>query len=413
MAVKVMLVDDEMLVRLGIKSLIEWEAHGFQFMGDAPDGAKALELMAEGPPDILLTDIVMPNMNGIELIEAVRQSYPATLIIVLSSHNEYDYVRKAMKLGVEDYLLKTSPRPEELLSLLVATSGKLQERETQFVYSSAATGKRDEVIALHNDLSAFLKLVLAQEGDGLPPETAAMPLEQGAILLALRILDIREGVPHHSAAGLLKHMIEAELKGMLSGDPVQMNDREFAVLLKPVKEEQSGLEAKLAGLTNAARGLLGITAAVRASEPMGGWIDARACYEELSHALGALETGGSRNKETTREDIRSLLRYLEEHYTEHVTLRDAAERICMSEAYLSTVFKRETGTGFVDWINQLRVEKAASYLAETDLPSYLISERVGYENTNYFGRVFKKIKGVSPQKYRTDQGRCRASIQRS
>lgn len=407
MAVKVMLVDDEMLVRLGIKSLIEWEAHGFQFMGDAPDGAKALELMAEGPPDILLTDIVMPNMNGIELIEAVRQSYPATLIIVLSSHNEYDYVRKAMKLGVEDYLLKTSLRPEELLSLLVATSGKLREREV-LLEPTASISNRQNMAG--PEASACLGRVLAYDGDGLPPEAAALPMDQGASLLAVRIVQIREGVPHHSAAGLLQHMIEAELKGLIDGSPVQISDRDFAALLKPAEEELPCMDARLDSLMNASGSLLGIEAAVRASAPMNGWKDAKRLYAKLLHDL---EEGNTWHKETTREDIRTLLRYLEENYTEQVTLRDAAERICMSEAYLSTVFKRETGTGFVDWVNQLRVEKAASYLMETDLPSYLISERVGYENSNYFGRIFKKIKGVSPQKYRADQSRSRASFQRS
>jgi len=407
MVVKVMLVDDEMLVRLGIKSLIEWEAHGFQFMGDAPDGAKALELMEDGPPDILLTDIVMPNMNGIELIEAVRRRYPDTLIIVLSSHNEYDYVRKAMKLGVEDYLLKTSLRPEELLGLLIATSGKLQERG---ILPELTPSIPNQQSTARPEAAAWLGRVLAYDGDGLPPEAAAIPLDQGAILMAVRIVQIREGVPHHSAAGLMKHMIEAELKGLIEGEPVQITDRDFAALLKPDEDGLAGMDARLGSLLNASGSLLGIEAAARVSAPMNGWRDAKRLYAAL---LDALEEGIPRQKEATREDIRTLLRYLEEHYAEQVTLRDAAERICMSEAYLSTVFKRETGIGFVDWINQLRVEKAASFLTATDLPSYLISERVGYENSNYFGRIFKKIKGVSPQKYRTDQSRGRASIQKS
>lgn len=125
MAIKIMLVDDEIIVRLGMKSVIDWEANGFRHVGEACDGKEALALLEQVKPDILLTDIKMPNMNGIELIESVKRLYPWIRILVLSSHDEYDYVRSAMKLGADDYILKASVDPDKLIRLLQETASRI------------------------------------------------------------------------------------------------------------------------------------------------------------------------------------------------------------------------------------------------------------------------------------------------
>lgn len=407
--IKVMLVDDEMLVRLGIKSLIQWESHGFQFIGDAPDGAKALELMKEGPPDILLTDIAMPNMNGIELIEAVKSVYPDTVIIVLSSHNEYEYVRKAMKLGVEDYLLKTSLKPVELLGLLVEVSGKIRKVQSQ----KAQTGKVAVSKEARREKSErMLSFALSDEkrdsdassglsGELLFGEAWTTPLPPGTYLLAIRIGQIRAGVQLQSAVQLLKHLIETELEGSLNEGPIQVGEYELAALIIMHEETKDIRQSKVENLVQASGRLLGISLSAETIGPFVRWVDVQERYDAASKVL----LDRSVMIKTSRDDIKTLLAYMKEHYAESLSLRSAADMINMSEAYLSTVFKKETGTGFIDWINMLRIEKAAAYLIETDMPSYLISERVGYENSNYFGRIFKKIKGVSPQKYRTMHGK--------
>ncbi|WP_309120279.1 response regulator [Paenibacillus sp.] len=407
MTYKVMLVDDEMLVRLGVKSLIPWEEHGFQFMGDAPDGAKALELMADGPPDILLTDIVMPNMNGLELIEQVKARYPNTLIIVLSSHNEFDYVRKAMKLGVEDYLLKTSLKPAELLQLLIEASGKVRRNQEKRAEQVRFAGASD---ANPDSPTRLLESALSNEGGGEPAHpSVAMPDQTYLLLLYVR--GIREGVPHHSAAQLLKHLVEAELEGMLHAGPVQTDERELAATLRLPDGDREKLQPRIDDLANASGSLLGISLSGYMSGPVGSWREAGERFAELKKIVEEKENA-VRAKETSRDDIKRLLRYMNEHYAENLSLRTAAGMVNMSESYLSTVFKKETGTNFSDWLNLLRIEKAASLLVETDLPSYLISERVGYENSNYFGRIFKKIKGVGPQKYRTLYAQGKASVEK-
>ncbi|RUS46700.1 response regulator [Cohnella sp. AR92] len=388
MALQVMLVDDELLVRLGVKSLIDWEKHGFEFIGDAADGEKALELMKRKAPDILLTDIVMPNMNGLELIERVKKRYPDMAIIVLSSHNEFEYVRRAMKLGVEDYLLKTSLKPAELLALLIEASDKVVKRREGRAGQPPVPEEPDSSL---RKLTDRLLDCLEQRADEEREGADAVPLPANHYLLALHMRRIRDGVPERSAAQLLKHLAESELGPLLATRPESAGDRDIVVLLKEDGGRRPDLERIVSDLAGASSQLLGISLLGEASGPLEDWREAAKRY--------ALAKEKWANSET-RSDIKQLLDYLRAHLARNLSLREAAERINMSESYLSTLFKRETGTGFTDWINLQRVERAADLLTDTDLPSYLIAEQVGYENINYFGRIFKKLKGVSPQKYR-------------
>lgn len=115
---KVMIVDDEVLVRLGIQSLIKWENYGYRIVSDASDGAEALQKIIQFQPDIVLTDLKMSPMDGFELIAECREKYPHIQFIVLSSYNDFDNVRSAMKIGAFDYVFKLTVKPEELLEIM-------------------------------------------------------------------------------------------------------------------------------------------------------------------------------------------------------------------------------------------------------------------------------------------------------
>ncbi|MDQ8738474.1 response regulator [Paenibacillus sp. LHD-38] len=390
MKLKVILVDDELLVRLGIKSLIDWDKHDFEFIGDASDGEKALELMEYKVPDILLTDIVMPRMNGLELIEIVRKRYPDTLIIVLSSHNEFEYVRKAMKLGVEDYLLKTSMKPAELLDLLIEAASKIKGRQGK---QASQTDQSDTPEARIDAVTRQLQMLLLN--DDLPDVVDMKNLRQVSVLFVLHVRHVREGGAELSALQLLKHLIESELQPILDSRPIAVGNREIVVLLALPEDKLPELDMLISSLISASSQLLGISLRAEASGPILEWEEIRSRYLKTKEKL--IDQGVH---ETARDDIRKLLDYIRANYTQDISLKHAAEMINMSESYLSTIFKKETGSGITDWINSLRIEQAAAYLVDTNLPSYLIAEQVGYENINYFGRLFKKIKGVSPQKYR-------------
>jgi two-component system response regulator YesN len=103
---KVFLVEDEIVAREGIRDNVDWQANGFEFCGEAPDGEIALPLLQASQPDVLITDIKMPFMDGLQLCKIVRERMPWVKIIILSGHDEFEYAQEAIKLGVTEYLLK-------------------------------------------------------------------------------------------------------------------------------------------------------------------------------------------------------------------------------------------------------------------------------------------------------------------
>lgn len=128
--IKVFLVEDEIIIRNGIKNSIDWETHGYEFAGEASDGELALPMILEKKPDILITDIKMPFMDGLELSEQVKKALPDTKIMILSGYNEFDYAKMAIKIGVTDYLLKPISS-EKLLEAIDKVADEIRKEQTE------------------------------------------------------------------------------------------------------------------------------------------------------------------------------------------------------------------------------------------------------------------------------------------
>lgn len=122
---RVLIVDDEILIRQGIKHYINWEREGFEIAGEASNGKEALELIEAVNPHIIITDIVMPIMDGEELTRIVKEKYPQIEMIVLSSFGEFDYVRSTFQSGAVDYILKPKLDAEGLLKVLKKASSRI------------------------------------------------------------------------------------------------------------------------------------------------------------------------------------------------------------------------------------------------------------------------------------------------
>ena len=132
--IKVFLVEDEVVIRNGIKKGINWEQEGFIFTGEASDGEVAYPLIKKARPDILITDIKMPFMNGLELSRMLKKEFPDMKILILSGYNEFDYAKQAITIGVTDYLLKPISA-EQLLEEIKKVAVTIQkEREERLDY---------------------------------------------------------------------------------------------------------------------------------------------------------------------------------------------------------------------------------------------------------------------------------------
>ncbi|SIR31323.1 response regulator transcription factor [Halanaerobium kushneri] len=156
--IKVMLIDDEVLVRVGLKSLINWDEYGYQIIAEASNGKEGLKLIKEKQPEIVIVDIKMPIKDGITLIKEVKDLNLNTEFIVLSSFDDFELVKKAMKLGAVDYLLKLELEEKELVNALNSAVEKAKENKSDLESNKKNKSKLEEVKkkTLHKILAGII-----------------------------------------------------------------------------------------------------------------------------------------------------------------------------------------------------------------------------------------------------------------
>lgn len=176
--VKVFLVEDEFIVREGIKNM-NWEAYGLSFCGEASDGELAFPLIKREQPDIVITDIRMPFMDGLELSRLIKKELPEIKIIILSGHEEFEYAQNAIQIGVEEYLLKPI-NSEELLQVVKRTADKVEKERSEFGNSKADVVEIAERLE-HAKREFFGELM---NGDSSMAELLEMGRELGLELVA-------------------------------------------------------------------------------------------------------------------------------------------------------------------------------------------------------------------------------------
>lgn len=126
---KVIIVDDEKIVRIGLKTIIKWNENGYELVGEAKDGISAFSMVQKYNPDIIITDLKMPNLDGIGLIKKLKEENYKCKVLVLSNYSDFELVKEAMKLGAVDYILKLTMQPDDLLKILNQMSQQLNKEK--------------------------------------------------------------------------------------------------------------------------------------------------------------------------------------------------------------------------------------------------------------------------------------------
>lgn len=170
---KVMIVDDELLVRIGLKTTVDWERAGFTVVAEASGGEQGLEQYRLHRPDVVFTDIKMPKGDGLWLVDAIRREDRDTRIIVLTCYDEFAYARQALKAGADDYILKSEVEDEELFALMEQIRKALDQRVRQ-----------EKVQAPVEDLKSVLMGKLLRRGFRVEPDHVPLGLEAGFDLTA-------------------------------------------------------------------------------------------------------------------------------------------------------------------------------------------------------------------------------------
>ncbi|GGM38779.1 hypothetical protein GCM10011351_26130 [Paraliobacillus quinghaiensis] len=159
----VIIVDDEPVIRFGLKASINWEAEGLTLLGDFPNGEEAIKAMSENPVDILITDIKMPIMDGLTLMKEALKIFPNLKVILVSSYNDFEYVQEGLRYGAIDYVLKPTLEPDEFLQLIKKCVKKI--REERDINTKLHLVDQTKLLQERKQLEQKLKKMLLQGKD--------------------------------------------------------------------------------------------------------------------------------------------------------------------------------------------------------------------------------------------------------
>ena len=356
---KVLIVDDEILVRKGIAMGVEWAELGFDEVQEASNGLDALDYAKEHYPELVLTDIKMPKMDGLELIEKLKQFCPDTVIIVLSCVDDTDYVRKSMKFGgAIDYILKLSLSTDELAEVIKRAKPLIKER----------TATQPVKIAGDQTDSEKRFVMMSRE-------------EEKQIQEGLAVAD------DQAVSNVLKSIFSRARNSGISPDRFFIAGDILGFINSEVRKRQGNIHH----------------ISIHGNHPYNYVTESSSLSDMEGRFDVVLSTVMPYLKELRQnnytEDIGKAVDHILAHYCENITLSDVGQVVGLNTAYLSRKFKEETGINFVDYVNKVRIDRAKELLESKDMTIHEVAETVGFSNDTYFSRLFKNMEGISPKQY--------------
>lgn len=524
--IKVVIADDEERICQLIRALIDWEAMGLELAGFAHNGLEAAELAEKLKPDILITDIRMPGISGVELIQRLKEKNSDLEIIVISGYAHFEYAQQAIKYGVGDYLLKPVSKAE-----LTATLEKLRQRicnrreDEQDKEELRRKAEKDvrrmrsgllQALLDQTDLplsievlrenyylqvspgifqAFWLKMDCAQDSLSDSSALALMEKAQSVLERGLKskCFEMVSAVKEFSCVGIMNYArgrqeeIRKILKGCLSQmelqrglfDPVsfsmsaggafespellQESMKEASVLIQDrivkgtgrlleqrgtlyAARENMAREKYLREIANAVEALSTeqaeqavkhlldevrrmrdvrgreifelvdsaaeiFSACTQMPERAKRLAEFRRRYEqcssteELFRCLGGFQNEYIEECRAQRENdavrpVRKAKQYIQNHYSEPITLEEVSEIVGLSSAYFSVLFKKTEGEGFAKYLINVRMEQAKILLRESNISVADICRQVGYNDLKHFTHTFEKAVGVRPATYR-------------
>lgn len=400
---RVLIADDEPIIREGLRDCIDWTTLGMEVVGEAEDGEEALELAIKLNTDILLVDMNMPFLNGIELIRRLQEKCPQCRFLIVSGHDEFSYAQAAVRLGVDDYILKPV-QAAQLYDALASLRKRMDEERKRMAYVKQAEGQIERNIPILRQRFCLEWL----EGQG-----AGKAITEQEITERLLFLGLPSAPPEY--IGVVRWPA-AEARQTIMSE----NDRQlYLFAIENMIEEL--VEAKSYVLFREPNGLFGICLWGQITDDLDSLIEQQvltylniAVHVHFEHYVGTLEDV-SQLYQKCREliygtaQLSPLVRrargLINTNYADrNLTLEELASRLQVSSVYLSRVLKKELNDSFVMLMTKARIRKAIQLLDTTALPIHEIAERVGYDTQHYFSTAFKKTVGLSPVQYRKSSG---------
>ncbi|RCX13535.1 AraC family two component transcriptional regulator [Anaerobacterium chartisolvens] len=359
---RVLIIDDDRAVRYMLKRFKNWEGFGFYIAGEAADGKEGLKRLGEGADageeyDLIITDIKMPGMDGIEFMNEVRSLYPDLCVIFLSTHSDFSYAKQGIRMGVFDYMTKPVEQ-EALCEVLDRAAKHLDDKKQQRIKSE------EDKRLLEENLEVFY-----------PKRHEERLVEKLAHGDHTCVEDVRE--------------VFKELSAVLKGDYVKM-ERILGTLFTRISDAIYGPHSWLGTVekiqSNDAH------AASRTPEQMEN--------DFVRRIQGLLDV--VRKYELYQSDsiVKKTCEYVLSHVEEDISLEKISQEVHLRSDYVGKLFKKKTGYNFNSYVTKIKMEHAKYLIEAGDYKNYEISEKLGYSSPDYFCRLFKAYAGCTPIEFR-------------
>ena len=372
---KVLFAEDELLVRLGLQNSIPWIKYEMEVAALAENGLEAYRLFEEIHPDILITDLRMEGMDGLELVKRVRENDKECAIVVISCLNDFETLRKLIPYNINAYVLKASISIDEVCNVLN------QVRDYLRGIGKTARKKMPDLEKIEEKISKYLL------GDKVISIDDDFDFLEYLLLFSLE--DENRDKINKLAMDFIYELVNRQIPGEML---VPLKDKEFCVFYRSIERN---MEERIKRINNSIGDFLGVRFKVtyssrRKDENLKVWFD-RAYIQQ--YEINIDENSG-------KALIKKSIEYIQDHFYEGLTLTDISRTIGLSVNYFSYLFKQETGKNYIEYLNEIRLLATMKDLRNTDEKIVVVAQKNGFQNVEYFSRYFKKKTGESPARWR-------------
>ncbi|MGG3284262.1 response regulator transcription factor [Paenibacillus solani] len=431
----ILVVDDEPLICKGLAGLLTSSGLAIEGIATAYSGQEALDYIRMGDIDLLVTDIQMGEMNGIELMQQAKIIKPWVQTIIISAHETFQYAQRALQLGAKDYLIKPLDSEQFLDSVrsVLLKMDRSAPQVEQFLLADNEHFRMEEPPSERvEQLNQRLSMESSQSDQAESDESELGLIGPYFAVIKMKLdLTGERSAPftrhdisliQYAALNIAKELLEQEAQTLVFYSP----ERDVNIVLQWSEQEmEENASGKIHHLEMIGRSLhhhvelhlkqsctVGISQILRGPEflsVLSRQADKAMLWSEQLHDFHVFYYGDfnwhNYAQETSQEVLSSqsnrivenTRQYIEDHYRQKgLTIHEVAKNNHVSPNYLSYLFKKYTGSSLWEYVVKLRMEESRSLILSTDLRRYEIAERVGYESPEHFSKIFKKYYGVSP-----------------
>jgi two-component system, response regulator YesN len=396
--ITMLLIEDESFERQSLVNYIDWELIGVKIIGEAVNGSQGLAKALELKPDIVLTDVKMPVMNGIEMSIQIRQAAPGIRILFLSSYDDFEYAKQAIDLNISAYLMKPV-NEEELLRVVkrVVDEINAERLEQQLMLKKQDNLSSSLRLARQALVSRILGGMHVEDADArnLSLEWLFLPDQ----IFVITLCEHEPGMldPIDTTLELLSKRCQKILPRSIN---VCLSAGHLVTLYAPLENNSQEVMHDLQRMLRAFFENLG--GGVRIESASGR--NLAELYAQLLHEgvrSPHLLSGGEKKKQNKEQIVRVIEQIIAEQYHTPITLESIARTMHFTPNYLGYVFKSIARISVNRYLLKTRLEKAKELLGTGSLPLNDIVERCGFGSNTYFHSTFKKETGMTPSEYRT------------